>query len=50
MLYFLNFDRKDSKVGNAGVTGGEAPSALEEQPDKESTNPTNPKEFPFCFL
>lgn len=50
MLYLLDFDRNDSKVENAGVTGGEAPSALEEQPDKEPINPTNAKDFSLLLF
>ena len=49
MLYLLDFDRNDSKLGNAPVTGGVTPGAPEEQPDKEPTNPTNPKDF-FLLL
>ena len=50
MLYLLDFDRNDSKLGNAAVTGGVSSSTMEEQLDKEPTNPTKPKDFfPFAF-
>lgn len=45
MLHFLDYDRNDSKLGNTAVTNGETPSTLEEQLNKEPTNPTNPKGF-----
>lgn len=45
VLYLLNFGRNYSKLRNSAATGGVTPSTLEEQPDKEPINPTNPKDL-----